>query len=146
MPELEIPDPGSKASGSIPAAEELPRGNAFESAQVSTAVNPDFASEQMETLVTPSFESAQSNTLVNPEFSAQQAETLVNPSFESTQELVPDLDINTNEEVATKLDLAKAYEEMGDLEGARELLQEVMKEGDVTQRDSAKNLLAKISA
>jgi pilus assembly protein FimV len=33
------------------------------------------------------------------------------------------------EEVNTKLDLARAYEEMGDLEGARELLQEVQAEG-----------------
>jgi len=33
------------------------------------------------------------------------------------------------EEVNTKLDLARAYEEMGDLEGARELLQEVQSEG-----------------
>ena len=33
------------------------------------------------------------------------------------------------EEVNTKLDLAKAYEEMGDLDGARELLQEVASEG-----------------
>lgn len=44
-------------------------------------------------------------------------------------------EISSNEEVATKLDLAKAYEEMGDLEGARELLQEVLKEGDVGQRE-----------
>ena len=35
------------------------------------------------------------------------------------------------EEANTKLDLAKAYEEMGDLEGARELLQEVVGEGPV---------------
>ena len=33
------------------------------------------------------------------------------------------------EQVNTKLDLAKAYEEMGDIEGARELLQEVAGEG-----------------
>src|SRR5262249_1027811 len=32
------------------------------------------------------------------------------------------------QEVATKLDLAKAYEEMGDKDGARELLNEVMKD------------------
>ena len=50
------------------------------------------------------------------------------------------------QEVATKLDLAKAYEEMGDLEGARELLQEVIKEGDTGQREKAQALLAKIGA
>ena len=48
------------------------------------------------------------------------------------------------QEVATKLDLAKAYEEMGDKDGARELLKEVMKDGDNAQRGSAEQLLAKL--
>ena len=42
------------------------------------------------------------------------------------------------QEVATKLDLAKAYEEMGDKDGARELMNEVVKEGDSTQQSQAK--------
>ena len=71
------------------------------------------------------------STSVNADFLTAQAETVVNPQFGMETELAaPDFDINANEEVATKLDLAKAYEEMGDLEGARELLQEVIKEGD----------------
>ena len=41
----------------------------------------------------------------------------------------PEFSAAQREEVSTKLDLAKAYEEMGDLEGARELLQEVALEG-----------------
>ncbi len=45
------------------------------------------------------------------------------------------------QEVATKLDLAKAYEEMGDKDGARELLNEVVKEGDGAQQQQAKTLL-----
>jgi len=45
------------------------------------------------------------------------------------------------QEVATKLDLAKAYEEMGDKDGARELLNEVMKEGDAAQQQKAKTML-----
>ncbi len=48
------------------------------------------------------------------------------------------------QEVATKLDLAKAYEEMGDKDGARELLNEVMKDGDTAQRGQAQQLLAKL--
>jgi pilus assembly protein FimV len=48
------------------------------------------------------------------------------------------------QEVATKLDLAKAYEEMGDKDGARELLNEVMKDGDAAQKGQAQQLLAKI--
>jgi pilus assembly protein FimV len=46
--------------------------------------------------------------------------------------------------VATKLDLAKAYEEMGDKDGARELLGEVMKDGDATQKGQAEQLLTKL--
>ena len=48
------------------------------------------------------------------------------------------------QEVATKLDLAKAYEEMGDKDGARELLSEVMKDGDAAQKGQAQQLLAKL--
>jgi pilus assembly protein FimV len=48
------------------------------------------------------------------------------------------------QEVATKLDLAKAYEEMGDKDGARELLTEVMKDGDAAQKGQAQQLLAKL--
>jgi pilus assembly protein FimV len=48
------------------------------------------------------------------------------------------------QEVATKLDLAKAYEEMGDKDGARELLGEVMKDGDTAQKGQAQQLLAKL--
>ena len=48
------------------------------------------------------------------------------------------------QEVATKLDLAKAYEEMGDKEGARDLLNEVTKEGDDAQQNQARQMLAKL--
>jgi len=45
------------------------------------------------------------------------------------------------EEVNTKLDLARAYLEMGDREGAREILQEVAQEGDSNQQGEARKLL-----
>ena len=47
-----------------------------------------------------------------------------------------------SEEVATKLELAHAYEEMGDKEGARELLEEVIKEGNAEQQEAARVKLA----
>jgi pilus assembly protein FimV len=46
------------------------------------------------------------------------------------------------EEVNTKLDLARAYLEMGDREGAREILQEVLGEGDPQQKAEAGKLMA----
>lgn len=47
-------------------------------------------------------------------------------------------------DVQTKFDLAKAYQEMGDKDGAREILQEVIKEGDAQQQQEATELLAKL--
>lgn len=44
-------------------------------------------------------------------------------------------------DVQTKFDLAKAYQEMGDKDGAKEILQEVMKEGDAEQKAQAKTLM-----
>lgn len=49
------------------------------------------------------------------------------------------------EEVNTKIDLAKAYLEMGDKEGAREILDEVMREGDRQQKEQANELIASLS-
>ncbi|MBL8448119.1 MAG: hypothetical protein JNJ44_11975 [Zoogloeaceae bacterium] len=50
-----------------------------------------------------------------------------------------------SEEIETKLELARAYEDMGDREGARELLEEVLKEGTTGQQNAARTLLAKIA-
>lgn len=46
------------------------------------------------------------------------------------------------QEAATKLDLAKAYLDMGDKEGAREILEEVIQEGNAEQQENARKLLA----
>jgi len=48
-------------------------------------------------------------------------------------------------EVATKLDLAKAYQEMGDSTGAKEILDEVVLEGDEEQRQAAQALLDQLA-
>jgi pilus assembly protein FimV len=49
------------------------------------------------------------------------------------------------DESATKLDLARAYIDMGDKEGAKDILQEVIEEGQDTQKNEARKLLAGIS-
>ncbi|MHB8471821.1 MAG: type IV pilus assembly protein FimV [Gammaproteobacteria bacterium] len=48
------------------------------------------------------------------------------------------------DEIGTKLDLARAYIDMGDPEGARNILDEVMQEGDARQQDEARALLMRI--
>jgi pilus assembly protein FimV len=45
------------------------------------------------------------------------------------------------DEIGTKLDLAKAYVDMGDSDGARSILDEVMEEGDANQKQQAEQLL-----
>lgn len=49
------------------------------------------------------------------------------------------------DEVGTKLDLAKAYIDMGDPEGARSILDEVMDEGNATQKQEAEELLQQMA-
>ncbi len=48
-------------------------------------------------------------------------------------------------EMATKLDLALAYQEIGDRDGARELLDEVVKGGNAEQMEKARSMLQKLS-
>lgn len=49
------------------------------------------------------------------------------------------------DEAATKLDLARAYIEMGDSDGARDILEEVALEGDDEQKTEAQDLLKNLS-
>jgi pilus assembly protein FimV len=48
----------------------------------------------------------------------------------------------TMSEVGTKLDLARAYVDMGDPEGARSILEEVLKEGSPAHKQEAERLMA----
>lgn len=57
----------------------------------------------------------------------------------------PPQDIDLQQEVATKLELARAYEEMGDKEGARELVEEVLREGSGRQQEEARTILARLT-
>lgn len=51
---------------------------------------------------------------------------------------------DAEQEADTKLDLARAYEEMGDKEGARELVEEVLREGNTEQLTAAKALMERL--
>jgi len=50
----------------------------------------------------------------------------------------------TMSEVGTKLDLARAYVDMGDPEGARSILAEVLQEGNAAQKQEAQRLMASL--
>jgi pilus assembly protein FimV len=75
------------------------------------------------------------------------------PSLDSTEfnkALTGEVDFDiggepaTMSEVGTKLDLARAYMDMGDPEGARSILEEVLQEGNPTQRQEAERLIANL--
>ena len=52
----------------------------------------------------------------------------------------------SEEEVQAKVELAEAFAEMGDVEGAREILNEVMREGTESQRLTAEEILQKYAS
>ena len=65
-----------------------------------------------------------------------------NAEFSSGVESISADPLSSQEqEMATKLDLAAAYQEIGDSEGAKELLEEVLLGGDAEQQTRARKLL-----
>jgi len=54
---------------------------------------------------------------------------------------MPEMEPVTMSEVGTKLDLARAYMDMGDPEGARSILEEVVQEGSTSQKQEASRLI-----
>jgi pilus assembly protein FimV len=73
--------------------------------------------------------------------------TVPDAAFAATQRLgsddlaLPDLEPVTMSEVGTKLDLARAYMDMGDPDGARNILEEVLGEGSAAQKQEAQRLI-----
>lgn len=68
------------------------------------------------------------------------------PADESEPAAVPKFDAqDMQREMETKLELARAYDEMGDREGARELLDEVLKDGTAEQREEAERMLERLA-
>ena len=52
--------------------------------------------------------------------------------------------LESTDQVSNSLDLAKAYLDMGDIEGAKDILTEVLEQGDTKQKDEARTLLKKM--
>jgi pilus assembly protein FimV len=52
--------------------------------------------------------------------------------------------LSGTDETATKLDLARAYIDMGDTEGARDILDEVIAEGNDDQQQEARELVTNL--
>ncbi len=70
----------------------------------------------------------------------------VDPVAPTPESLDDDFDFFADtDETTTKLDLARAYIDMGDAEGARDILDEVMSEGSDNQQQEAREMLAKLA-
>lgn len=53
--------------------------------------------------------------------------------------------LHESDEIGTKLDLARAYMDMGDPEGARGILEEVIEEGNDDQKNEAETLISRLA-
>ncbi|MGY4523428.1 FimV/HubP family polar landmark protein [Pseudomonas sp. TE21394] len=78
---------------------------------------------------------------LEPHFTSEDA--VAQPEPEPLDDLDFDF-FSGSDEVATKLDLARAYIDMGDNQGARDILDEVVKDGDESQRQEAEDMLSRL--
>lgn len=68
------------------------------------------------------------------------------PDFDPESDDDSDLDfLSDNDETATKLDLARAYIDMGDTDGAKDILDEIAEEGNPQQKQEAETLLSRLA-
>jgi pilus assembly protein FimV len=110
-----------------------------------TAINLNFESIQLDPIEVPSTPipdafSGDFSNLLKVDIKPQAKKTVKKLSEDQTE---PDL--NDTEFVTTKLELATAYIDMADKEGALELLNEVLQEGSSAQRDRAQELIDSLS-
>ena len=75
-------------------------------------------------------------------FSGEEATRFGDVAEESNEAVDGLSTISEYDESATKLELAYAYKKMGDIDGAREILLEVITEGTESQRIEAREALA----
>jgi pilus assembly protein FimV len=73
-----------------------------------------------------------------------EAPKIAEPAAPSMDDELGDLGVFGDDAVATKLDLARAYMDMGDPDGARSMLEEVIGEGNAAQQDEARKLLGSL--
>jgi pilus assembly protein FimV len=106
------------------AAEEVFSTEVFEASQRSKRVDLDVG-EAM-------------NGAAEHPTSKMQAQT---NKLKSVDLALPEMEPVTMSEVGTKLDLARAYMDMGDPEGARSILEEVVQEGSASQKQEASRLI-----
>ena len=114
---------------SLSLEDDSPAAKSFASELNDVNAELDKLSQSLET---PSLE---------PHFTSGDA--VAQPELEPLDDLDFDF-FSGSDEVATKLDLARAYIDMGDSQGARDILDEVVKDGDDSQRQEAEDMLSRL--
>ena len=136
----------SPAASGEPAAESLDLSDASLS-DLDAELPPTDALDDLELSVADGQDSLDSFEL--PELD----DADLTPIDSATEEAVGDtLDeddefdfLSGTDECATKLDLARAYIDMGDQEGARDILNEVVEEGSEQQQQEARSLMERLT-
>lgn len=160
LPEIEVVDPTPAIQEEMPVIDfgsiDFDLGNEEEKLEDSNAVDKDESQipSENEDLSIDSLDFEVSNDDMLVEETPLIAEEEIKLDFgsehislhdESSQVDIELDDSPYNAEMATKLDLAVAYQEIGDKEGARELLDEVIKGGSSEQVDKARKMLDQLS-
>ncbi|SDR78795.1 FimV/HubP family polar landmark protein [Pseudomonas oryzae] len=99
-------------------------------------------------LAEPQADEPGSSPVVQATAAVVELPSLDEPDVEAAPVLTGNEDFNflaDTDETATKLDLARAYIDMGDAEGARDILDEVLKEGNATQQQEAREMMGRIA-
>ncbi|QIK36831.1 hypothetical protein GWK36_01140 [Caldichromatium japonicum] len=164
MESLEVDQSQAKPEEAAPAAIQPPpqvsKPASTPASKPAPAAELPSLEEELDKLL-PLIESGQGLNLKLPEIEAGSARTSkpaeepsisIDSSLSSDRESVPSdllssqwqVDSGIWDEVATKLDLARAYIEMNDQEAAREILEEVLNEGRDDQRKEAQALIERL--
>ncbi|HEY0845729.1 MAG TPA: FimV/HubP family polar landmark protein [Noviherbaspirillum sp.] len=131
---------------SIPELDEVPAAEAkpeaanpmdFDLSDISLELSPP-TSDAGEQQVLPESETG-------PSADVSETDAVPDLDFAAQNEFAAEDSASNSAEMATKLDLAIAYQEIGDKEGARELLDEVLKGGTPEQSERAKSLLLELA-
>lgn len=133
-------------AGSEPETASEPAGELAEGEEDNTL---DFNLDDLDSLSESSSVSEAEETAETPmveeddnllEFDLAEAEAKAQDA-EAEEVGIDDGELQAGDEVSTKLDLARAYIEMGDPEGAKSILEEVLDEGNDAQKSEAETLL-----
>ncbi len=112
----------------------------FESADLDFSESKEQAAGSEESLSTEGIDFISESELIDTEISDDDLDEEIDE--EGIDETL--LDLGDVDEASTKLDLARAYIDMEDYDGASEILQEVLTEGNDEQKTEAKDLISQI--